>query len=87
MVKNGVDNTLELIKLLPDIEEFNQHGFTVRIEESHHPEHASGAALRALRVFLEKQDPNKYWGGLRRILTPEGHYLWLCEYHTKEYMQ
>jgi len=44
-----------------------------------------GAALRALRHLLEEKDPQQQWGGLKQILTPEGHYLWLCEYHAKEY--
>jgi len=25
------------------------------------------------------------WGGLKRVLTPEDHYLWLCEHHAQEY--
>jgi hypothetical protein len=46
---------------------------------------ASGSALRQIRTLLEKQDPSQEWGGLRKVLTPEGHYLWLCEYHAVEY--
>jgi hypothetical protein len=44
-----------------------------------------GAALRAIRKLLDEKDPTQHWGGLRRILTPEGHYLWLCERHAREY--
>ncbi|MCP4696628.1 MAG: leucine-rich repeat domain-containing protein [Gammaproteobacteria bacterium] len=40
-------------------------------------------ALRALRVFLDEQDQQHDWGGLKKILTPEGDYLWLCEEHAK----
>ncbi len=29
--------------------------------------------------------PQQHWGGLKRILTPEGDYLWLCEKHAREY--
>jgi small GTP-binding protein len=43
------------------------------------------AALRALRHLLEEQDPQQHWGGLKKVLTPEGHYLWLCEHHAQEY--
>jgi hypothetical protein len=46
---------------------------------------ASGAALRQIRALLEEQDPTQKWGGLRKLLTPEGHYLWLCEYHASQY--
>ena len=48
-------------------------------------ERAVGAGLRALRQLLDEKDPNHRWGGLRRVLTPEHHYLWLCDYHAKEY--
>jgi small GTP-binding protein len=49
------------------------------------PERIEGAALRALRKLLDEVDPAHHWGGLKKILTPEGHYLWLCEYHAAEY--
>jgi hypothetical protein len=45
----------------------------------------AGSALRALRQFLEEKDSQQHWGGLRRVLTPEGDYLWLCEHHAAEY--
>jgi internalin A len=48
-------------------------------------EHLQGAALRALRQLLDEQDPQQEWGGLKKVLTPEGHYLWLCEYHARAY--
>jgi GTPase SAR1 family protein len=48
-------------------------------------EKLQGAALRALRHLLDEHDPQQHWGGLKKVLTPEGHYLWLCEYHAREY--
>jgi hypothetical protein len=48
---------------------------------------ASGAALRAIRRLLDELDPPQHWGGLTRVLTPEGHYLWLCEHHAETYAQ
>jgi len=44
-----------------------------------------GAQLRALRILLDEVDKAHEWGGLRKVLTPEGHYLWLCEHHAQEY--
>jgi len=44
-----------------------------------------GARLRALRELLDEVDTKHRWGDLKKILTPEGHYLWLCEEHAKEY--
>ncbi|MCH8853990.1 MAG: GTPase [Planctomycetes bacterium] len=49
--------------------------------------HVEGASLRGLRKLLDELDPKQHWGGLRKLLTPEGHYLWLCEYHYKAYEQ
>jgi hypothetical protein len=43
---------------------------------------AEGSEWRVLRRFLDHLDPSREWGGLRKIRTPEGHYLWLCKYHA-----
>ena len=89
MIKNGIEMTQELVKLLPDIEEINRPGIEEfgRSGEPRQPEQVYGAALRALRAFLKKQDPAEGWGGLERVLTPEGHYLWLCEHHARVYRE
>jgi internalin A len=47
--------------------------------------HLQGAALRVLRQLLEEKDPHQHWGGLTKVLTPEGHYLWLCDHHLQQY--
>ena len=44
-----------------------------------------GAELRAVRKLLDEVDAKHEWGGLKKVLTPEGHYLWLCGEHAKEY--
>jgi internalin A len=44
-----------------------------------------GMELRALRQLLDKVDEKQEWGGLKKVLTPEGHYLWLCNEHAEEY--
>ncbi|MCT7956014.1 leucine-rich repeat domain-containing protein [Laspinema palackyanum] len=54
-------------------------------EENFNPEQLQLAALRVLRQLLDEKDPHHHWGGLRKVLTPEGHYLWLCEHHAREY--
>jgi O-antigen ligase len=38
----------------------------------------------ALRQLLEEKDPRSEWGVLRVVLTPRGHYLWLCYSHAQE---
>lgn len=57
-----------------------ESGFRVPDQRAH------GAALRQIRALLDQLDPSQHWGGLRKVLTPEGHYLWLCEHHAKEYL-
>jgi len=41
--------------------------------------------LRALRKLSDEVDREQEWGGLKKVLTPEGHYLWLCKEHAEEY--
>lgn len=55
------------------------------VGEARDPERAEGSALRALRKLLDEKDPQQHWGGLKKVLTPEGHYLWLCEHHARAY--
>ncbi|MDI6792753.1 MAG: COR domain-containing protein [bacterium] len=85
MVKNDLSFMTELVKKLPDLEMDRELGLTEAIGEVPTPERVGGAALRALRQLLNEKDPQQHWGGLKKVLTPEGHYLWLCEHHAKEY--
>jgi len=85
MFKNDVKLMTELVEKLPDLEEGRESGLAEAVGETRGPDWASGAALRALRQLLDEKDPEQHWGGLRKVLTPEGHYLWLCEYHAQEY--
>ena len=84
MFKNDIKLTTALVEKLPDFKD-REAGLIETAGGPHGPGRASGAALRALRQLLDEKDPDHHWGGLRKILTPEGHYLWLCEYHAQEY--
>jgi internalin A len=87
LFKNDLELFKELAAKLPEIEASEDLELTDKIArgEDLDPERADGAALRALRQLLSEKDPQQYWGGLKNILTPEGHYLWLCEHHAAEY--
>jgi small GTP-binding protein len=76
-----------LLKIIDDIEEPNVSQLSEGFDETIDGEWADVAALVALRQFLDEKDPKQRWGGLRKVLTPEGHYLWLCKYHAREYAQ
>ncbi len=51
------------------------------------PGRAGGTALLRLRRLLDEEAPR--WQAtckLRKVLTPENHYLWPCEAHAAEYL-
>jgi internalin A len=80
LIRKDISLMQELVKALPTITKTPEP-----IEETHDPERAGGAALRALRLLLDEKDPTHHWGGLMKVLTAEGHYLWLCQYHAADY--
>ena len=86
MFKNDIKLMTKLVKKMPDLEEGRELGLAEEVGRTRDPDRASGAALRALRQLLDEEDPAQHWGGLEKVLTPEGHYLWLCEYHAQEYV-
>lgn len=45
-----------------------------------------GGSLRGLERMLDALDPGRHWGDLRRVPTPEGPWLWLCERHEEKYL-
>jgi hypothetical protein len=46
---------------------------------------AEGAALRAIRTIIFEHDRLRAFGGLRRVQTPAGDLLWVCENHYPDY--
>jgi len=75
-----------LIDKLPALDDDRNFALAERVGE-HFEERIEGAALRALRKLLDAKDPAQTWGGLRPVLTPEGHYLWLCQEHAVPYLR
>jgi small GTP-binding protein len=84
LFKNDLELFKEVAAKLPEIKD--SEDLELKTTEPD-PERADGAALRALRVLLDEKDPQQQWGGLKKLLTPEGHYLWLCEHHAAQYKQ
>ena len=85
LFKNDIKLMTELIKKLPEVKGDPALDWVEPVGQRSEPERIGGAALRALRQLLDDKDPQQHWGGLRKVLTPEGHYLWLCEHHAAEY--
>jgi internalin A len=46
---------------------------------------AEGQALRAARVLLFEIDHTRSFGGMQRVQTASGDFLWVCEAHYREY--
>jgi internalin A len=46
---------------------------------------SEGAGLRALRAILLEKDRSRAFGGLRRVRTTSGDFLWICSTHYPEY--
>ena len=86
MFKNQLDLMKELVNKLPEVEDRSEPEFGRYSEKSRDPrDPIAGSALRALRQLLDDKDPDHVWGGLSRTTTPEGHILWLCDYHRQQY--
>jgi hypothetical protein len=85
LIRSDVKFMEELVKIMPQSETSPDEELVEEIGEVRDLDLTSGPSLRAIRLLLQEQDPQEQWGGLRKILTPEGHYLWLCEHHAREY--
>jgi internalin A len=74
-------------KIPAGLEEARDTKLAGALHEGLTAQQVSGAMLRALKLLLEEKDKQQTWGGLKRILTKEGHHLWLCPAHLAEYKQ
>ena len=83
--KKQVDLTTQLLDKLPDFLASSAAETPGALAELPRSERLDPAQLRTVRMLLEELDPYKRWGGLQAQPTPEGHYLWLCDYHAREY--
>jgi internalin A len=72
----------ELAKLFPAVKVSARDEAARSIEDAGTANRVHGAALRALRRLLEELDPGQKWGGLQKVMTPEGHCLWVCAAHA-----
>jgi len=84
-LKHQIKMTEELLKAVPDAkaDPTGQHAQGVGFDDD--LKAAEGNTMRALRALLKLANPDGDWGELTRVLTPEGHWFWLCPEHRKEY--
>jgi internalin A len=79
VIKDDLELMKALVEKLPKIEDDPD------LERADPATRAEGASLRGLRSLLDGLDKTHQWGGLRKMLTPEDDYLWLCSDHATEY--
>jgi hypothetical protein len=94
-LRKGVEGKIELMetlteKLLTATKELGELGGSdvVRSEPDDRYGNqliAEGAGLRQLHQLLLELEPSHKWGGLRRVLSNTGDYLWLCPAHYSVY--
>ncbi len=83
-LKHHIKMAEELVKKLPDITEDPAESRAEALGSSDEPGRARGADFRALRDLLTHLDPKQHWGGLQKVLSPEGHYYWVCPEHADQ---
>ena len=83
--KRDVELAKALVDKLPDSEKSKDTPLVKAALPRDKVERAEGAAVRALRMLLNEQDPTRDYRGLRKLISPEGHHFWLCPEHFKEY--
>ena len=82
-LKHDLKLMQEMVKKLPEIPDTGSgHDFDKAAQ--YDTERAQGTAMQQLHSFLREHVPDGPWGGLSKILTPEGDYLWLCADHAKK---
>ena len=86
--KRGFANHIRFMGELVKLRELNAREWVVDELESGE----SGGQLRLdvsqvgpVRRLLDSLDPDREQLGLKRLVTPEGHILWLCDDHYAEY--
>jgi len=90
LIKNDVQFMQEIIKLInldstiTEVPIGSQELYSLDNQGSYLNE-TIGSDLRVLQKMLTTLDKINHWGGLEKVLTPEGNYLWLCKKHIKTY--
>ena len=84
ILKDHIKMAEELIEKLPDITDDPAESRADALHASDEPGRARGANFRALRDMLTHLDPSQHWGGLQKVISPEGHYYWVCPKHAKQ---
>jgi internalin A len=75
----------KIVEDLPKIVESDQKSIERKSHDMNREQVTIAPALRALYAFLKEKDSSQFWGGLQKVITPDGNILWLCEKHAHSY--
>ena len=84
----NIDSQVKLLEqITEDLPEIDEEEPVSPIERHLHSgqEQTIGPALRFLHSFLKEVDPQQFWCGLQKVVTPDGNILWLCSQHASPY--
>lgn len=84
-IRTQIELMQAISDILPSVSRSDEMSSVVTLLNMNYEQQAIGPALRALHSFLTKADPNQFWGGLQKTLTPDGNILWLCDTHRQQY--
>src|SRR6266571_3264114 len=85
-IQTNIDLLEQITQDLPDVASYDSMKDMNEPTLTDQYQRTVGPALRALHNFLNEVDPSQLWGGLDKIVTPDGNILWLCDKHRQQYI-
>src|SRR6266496_1460859 len=85
-IQANIDLLEHITQDLPDVASYDSMKDINELTQTDQYQRTVGPALRALHNFLNEVDPSQLWGGLDKIVTPDGNILWLCDKHRQQYV-
>jgi len=85
-IQANIDVLEQITQDLPELASYDSMKAMNELTQTDQYQRTVGPALRALHNFLNEVDPSQLWGGLDKIVTPDGNILWLCDMHRQQYV-
>src|SRR6266571_199652 len=85
-IQANIDLLEHITQDLPDVASYDSMKDITEPTLTDQYQRTVGPALRALHNFINEVDPSQLWGGLDKIVTPDGNILWLCDKHRQQYV-
>jgi len=85
-IQANIDLLEQMVQDMPEFASYDTMKDVIEQTQTDQLQRTVGPALRALHNFLNEVDPSQLWGGLDKIVTPDGNILWLCDKHRQQYV-